>query len=980
MPRAETDEPVAKAETALDCSRTPFVLAATDLTPISAKGSDGTGDTLEATEGQTLEARGIQSGDRVGRFTIDKRLGEGGMGVVYLATDSDLQRKVAIKFIHLRPGRERSQGARRLLREAQATAALSHRNVVTVHEVGMHQGEPYVAMEYLEGLTLRAWIDAEARSWQEILSVFVQAAKGLQAAHEAGLVHRDFKPENVMVCEERVCVVDFGLARSSSSAAEESPAHSYESPEALVGLAEQLTQPGTLLGTPRYMSPEQRERVTVGAQSDQYSFCVSMFEAVYGVVPSSAEVDIASAPQRLHEVLSRGLKESANERYSGMAELIEALEALLPSTKRSPMIWLISLGLLLALGIGTVVVAGGFSSSAPPCAGADKRVAAVWGDTERKQIDHAFYQASGDFGSEQSRRISATIDDYAEQWASRHTSICRATRVEHRQSDTMHDLRMECLEEKLDDLRVVRSRLAAAADTNDVRNAQQVLHLLGPLHECDDTSALRDATPLPRDADERQRVQSLRTQVREVNALHKSGRYQEALLAARTIVAEAREIEYPPLLAVALLALGQAELDIGDSKSAETILTETTKVAALARDDETAADAWSRLVQVIGSDESAPSRAVPLFVAAEAAVVRAGSPPLLDVALNYHIAVVLDYINKPEEALKRLEHAKTVLEPLMDNDPNSAAHVRYADVLFEMGGVVSRRGKEDEGIELTKAAIAIWVEVYGAGHPDVAFGYNNLGESYRHKGELEIALQHHQKALDIRLASLGADSSKVASSLLALANVEDGLSRYDDALKHLDQALSIQERVLPENATDIAKSKLTVATTLKSLERYDEAKSHYDEAIAIFKSHVDTDINLGIAYYNRGELSAKRERYEEALRDYSLAIGEMEKHLGPKHMFLIYPLLGQGTAHIRLEKFGDAIALLERALAMEQAGGADHEIASCKLYLGLALWHQGTSQKRAVALVKAAQAALVGFGAAASSEVEEAKKFLRTLP
>ena len=216
---------------------------------------------------------------RIGRYLVIGPLGEGGMGLVFAAYDPQLDRKVAIKLV--RPAYTESSGGEaqaRLVREAQALARLRHPNIVTVYEVGAFRDEVYVAMEFVDGVTLRTWQFEHARSWREIVRVYQAAGRGLAAAHRGGLVHRDFKPDNVLVTREgEPRVLDFGLAFSDTI----KPALGHHA----APLDAHLTMTGALVGTPAYMSPEQFNGHGVDARTDVFAFCVALYEALYGVRP-----------------------------------------------------------------------------------------------------------------------------------------------------------------------------------------------------------------------------------------------------------------------------------------------------------------------------------------------------------------------------------------------------------------------------------------------------------------------------------------------------------------------------------------------------------------------------------------------------------------------------------------------------------------------------------------------------------------------
>ncbi|HEX8107834.1 MAG TPA: protein kinase, partial [Kofleriaceae bacterium] len=215
-----------------------------------------------------LPRRPPSSGDRVGRYLVLSALGAGGMGVVFAAWDPQLGRKIALKLLRSSVASSSKDARTRLRREAQAIAQLSHPNVVSIYDVGTtDDGALYIAMEFVEGDTLTSWLKSYPRTWREIVDVFRQAARGLLAAHSVGLLHRDFKPDNVLVGGDgRVRVTDFGLARSVLV-----PDEAAQAKPVMSALDVALTATGTVLGTPRYMPPEQLTGPDLDARSDQFS-------------------------------------------------------------------------------------------------------------------------------------------------------------------------------------------------------------------------------------------------------------------------------------------------------------------------------------------------------------------------------------------------------------------------------------------------------------------------------------------------------------------------------------------------------------------------------------------------------------------------------------------------------------------------------------------------------------------------------------
>ena len=298
-------------------------------------------DASVASESITDEARVVVQTTRVGRFTLIREIGSGGMGSVFLAYDEQLDRRVALKILSQAPAGIHKKRAR-TLREARAAGRVSHPNIIAVYEVGEVEGNIYIAMEYVEGTTLLQWQTQSSRSWGEIVAMYLQAGEALLAAHAAGVVHRDFKPDNVLVGrDERPRVVDFGLARVDLSEDSEESEPSREPPERDLSASPRLTLPGIIAGTPGYMSPEQYQGGDISGSSDQWSFCAALFEALYGYLPFSGKTLHSQAehvvgaprprpadtkvPDEIHQALLRGLLTRPELRFPSMAELLAIL-------------------------------------------------------------------------------------------------------------------------------------------------------------------------------------------------------------------------------------------------------------------------------------------------------------------------------------------------------------------------------------------------------------------------------------------------------------------------------------------------------------------------------------------------------------------------------------------------------------------------------------------------------------------------------
>ena len=306
-------------------------------------------DTLPATPHSLGFDPPPMPGATIGRYTILAKVGAGGMGVVYRALDPSLDREIALKLV--RPARMRGKGGEqhraRLLQEARALAKLQHPNVIRVYDVGEHEGGVFFAMEFAEGKDASQWIALEAPPWTRILAVFRAAGRGLAAAHGAGLVHRDFKPANILVGDDlRVRVLDFGLARAAQDIRGSDPAPDDR-------FAEVQTEDGVVVGTPAYMAPEQIQGLPADGRSDQFAFCVSLWECLFDELPYKGRTPRALAeakvfgklaeppedsevPRALIDIVAKGLAPNPGRRFDSMPDLLRKLRGVAESVEASP--------------------------------------------------------------------------------------------------------------------------------------------------------------------------------------------------------------------------------------------------------------------------------------------------------------------------------------------------------------------------------------------------------------------------------------------------------------------------------------------------------------------------------------------------------------------------------------------------------------------------------------------------------------------
>jgi predicted Ser/Thr protein kinase len=490
---------------------------------------------------------------RIGRFTVLDRLGEGGMGVVYAAYDAQLDRKVAVKLLRRDTVGNDAGARKRLLREAQAMARVGHPNLITVHEAGEHHDSVYVAMEFVKGRSLDGWL-ATRPPWREVLAVFRAAGAGLAAAHAAGIVHRDFKPHNVMRGDDgSVKVLDFGLARAIDAAEE---ASDERAPGSL--LDARMTRTGAVMGTPAYMAPEQHCGGVADARSDQYCFSVALYEGLFGRLPFAGETlpelvqnvlaarvlppADATVPRWVTRVVLRGMALEPDERFPSLDAMLVALARDPQRRRRQALAGVAAGALLLGGGFGLANLAGGTGPGS--CTGAAEELAAVWSDERREAVRAGLTTAAPGLGARTWAAIAPRLDAYEA-----HRS--------GRQSAQLLDLRMTCLDRRLARLDALAAAFAGA-DGAAVINAVVAVDGLGDVTHCGDAERLTATVPPPEDPARAARVREQQLALERVAAEQLTGHYAAARSGAEEVSQIALELAYPPLIAEAALARGRA--------------------------------------------------------------------------------------------------------------------------------------------------------------------------------------------------------------------------------------------------------------------------------------------------------------------------------------------------------------------------------------------------------------------------------------
>ncbi len=449
---------------------------------------------------------------RIGRYDIVEIAGRGAMGVVYRARDRELRRDVGLKL--MAPVLLQIPEARdRAMREAQAMARIDHPNVVKVYEVGDGPDGLYIAMEWLAGGTLRQWME-QSRPWRETLAMFRQAGEGLRAAHEAGLIHRDFKPANVMLStrgEPRVS--DFGLVRSEQIDVF-APAGAGKDRAGEAPGVQTLTETGGVIGTPAYMAPEQLRGGRGDERSDQFAFAVSFWEALFGrrpFVAAAGEKPLESmvlamdagappaprgspVPWRLVAALQRALHRDADRRWPSMAAMLRELSTIDQRRNR-----VVAIGVVAALlaGVGIAYAAAGRSSvrTDPGCPPAATKLAGVW-DAETRARVGARYEAGAEHIRDTWRGHANQFDAQAAAWTTMWNSACRS--ADRTDDPLLHGQRVTCLDSRLVELRAYVNGLSdPAVDVDAFAQSSLGTFQLQSVEECSRPEVLRAQMPPP---------------------------------------------------------------------------------------------------------------------------------------------------------------------------------------------------------------------------------------------------------------------------------------------------------------------------------------------------------------------------------------------------------------------------------------------------------------------------------------------------
>ncbi len=864
----------------------------------------------------------LARGATIGRYVVVDVIGRGGMGVVYSAFDSVLDRKLAIKVLRsdLLTGERASEIEERLLREAQALARLTHPNVVAIHDVGTFERRIFLAMEFVEGPSLKEWL-LTGPSQKERLRVLRDAGRGLAAAHAAGLVHRDFKPDNIIVSREgRVVVLDFGLARvqgddtpeaplpelpppsrdtpTRDGAADEATGEGAEAPEG----RPPLTMTGHVLGTVGYMAPEQLFGEATSGATDQFSFAATLYFALYGE-RAFPDRDLASYVESVHEpvpapsaranevpawlrrVVLRGLSPEAKDRFPSMDAMLAALETDPGVPRRRA---LAVAAAILALGVGVAAATQVARQRALVCAPDPSELAGAWDPGVRAAITQAFERSGVRDARASADRVNGKLDEFAGRWLEMRAQACRATRVDKQQPEDVLRLRDDCLDRERTQLRSLTATLANA-DADVVKSAVDFAYGLPQTSWCADVTTLRASAGLPDDPARRAKALAVRAILADAEASTLAGRLTEAEARTADAVTRARDLGDAPTTAEALYYAGQTRRAEGDFEASLPLLREAAFLAAGAGADSIVVRAAESLAFVTGPK-----------------LQRGGEPRL--------------WLDLARAALTRMGGNEELARELLVQEAGQLSEVEW---------------RPDLAIPIERKLVAECKRVYGV-HPKTELALYNIGVEYTYLGQPDRARPYLEEARAMDEALGGPQYASVGQSEYMLGWTYAMVGERQAADDRLRAAIVIFEQNGMAYWSALAYQALTTSAlaagdTAAAVQSADAARAQLAAAKSPSVLLPIVDVTAAQAY-----LRAGRPRDAQPLCEASLAEQEKSGAIAPEKAYGWDALRCEAEVLSALGRSADAVPLLERSLTLEKRM-APGDYARAELALARAL-------------------------------------------
>jgi serine/threonine protein kinase/tetratricopeptide (TPR) repeat protein len=886
------------------------------------------------------------------RYKLIAPLGSGAMGVVYRAYDRALERYIALKLIR----NNSPQGAVglkvRLVAEAHALAKMTHPNVVTVHDLGRRGDEIFIAMELIEGSTLRAHLEQTRVGWKEIVTYYLQAAHGLAAAHDHGLIHRDFKPDNVLVSGSRIVVTDFGLVRPI-----------FEDSEKNVE-----AEP---VGTPAYMAPEQFRGEPADQRTDIFNFCASVYESIYKESPfpgdSLAQRRAAvltntrrlpssrvQVPAYLRSTLQKGLAPDRDDRFSSMRELIDIFSEILSSEarRRRRRVYAASAMAIVALSVGGAFV---WRRLVPRqlCRQNARELPAYWSKDARPKILSALRHSTVPFRYETWQTLDSVLSRYVESWGDAYAQQCDAAWERGAHSFTAVT-RLMCLDEQQTALREFAELLATGDGevwTRSVTSAQQ----LEPPLSCGTAAPDKENSPVDDTAQSRPPIKDSRRKLGEAAGLQMAGKYERAASAAETALQTARAIESVPLESDALFRLASVRKDQGKWSESERLFTSCIDAAERARNDLLRAKSAIELIDVVGYRQGRSAEGARWAHQAEVVLARLGNPSREMAALRATRAVLRLGDGQLDQAEDDLRAALTQRQQLLPaGDPT------IGTTLMNLGGVVQAKGKYWEAASFAGQAYALFSATLGSQHPRSAAVLANMGYALFSMGRLDEAQEKYERALAAQTLELGPQHPHIATTLMNIANVYDSLGDHQQALSYATRALDILKALDPDSDQLFA-VKLNTANYFAELGQFARAQELAHEALAFRRQRYGANhASVGDAERWIATYYLYQRRFPDALQHAKTALTIIASGPGGENPQVADVLDIIGVAELGLGHPTNAVEAHRRVLTIRAANGGGAQLAATRSNLGraeiaLGALREGLADLEAAMRLRAAQ-------------------------
>jgi serine/threonine protein kinase/tetratricopeptide (TPR) repeat protein len=867
------------------------------------------------------------------RYEIVRFVGRGGMGVVYAARDRELERDVAIKLMRAELGGERL--AERLIRESRVLASIRHPAVVTVYDVGRHAGRVHVAMELVDGVTLGAWLAARPRTVRAIVGVIARAGEGFAAAHAAGVIHRDVKPDNILVGDNpevgtddpRVVVTDFGIARAIAGD-DGATAVTVEDVATTDTIAADLTATGVAIGTPAYMAPEQLEAGEIDARADVFGLAVTLWEALYGARPYRGatarelreamrrgapepprEGAAGPVPRWVRDALREAIAPGVGQRTATMTALVARLDARRRDRRRR--IVLVSAGFA---GVGVAAAAAVVGSrdagtSPDRCAAGGALVDRVWTSDRATAIRTSFGNTATGFGVRAGTALVGEVGAWVDEWKLGRRAACLAAPEDRARREACLDRALATLD--------ARAGVWATADLDLVLAIGGRALDLPSIEAC--ASPPPRATPVP------PALAVLEEQIARIDALERAGRHTEAVEMLERSLPEIERLDHPTLGTSAWMTVGVLRHNSGDFEPAMAAYHRAGAMAAAIGD---ATQTFRTLLaRANAAHDAGDFRGALIAVEAAENVVALSqvddplaSVPITRGSMLVSIGRYADGIAVLEVAIAKLEAQPDIERDASINLGLALGQLGYA--LHQSGTDMSRRA-----LDVLDRSRAVLTRTFGEDHPEVAKIDAEIATALSHVGRYREAADRMRAAGAVLAAAYGREHVLVGITKINLGSVLNSGGEHEAARASLLEAKAILLPALGPDHPHLSPIETNLADAEVALGNFAAAETYARSALARHEAAGMTGGPLANSLHTVAEIMDKRGRPAAAIPLLERAIGELDGELHASSRVEALAFTAEVLVHAK--RIADARARLAEAeklaatLALDDDAGKD---------------------------------------------------------